>query len=128
MTSGCCLSDEAAELERKQLHPVERCLRHPPLSGSDGSSSIDLEIDAPLRVGDEHNSQVVLVRILKSDPRLDGLTKDTRLVAKIYDPLYFFDDDSYVNLFLCVDKHFTHEVSAYAALSDLQGSMIPKYY
>ena len=56
-----------------------------------------------------------------------GLAKGERVVAKIYDPLYF-DDDGYLNPFLCVDMNYTHEVATYTALSDLQGSVIPKYY
>lgn len=128
VTIDCCLNDKAGELEWKQLSPVERCLLHPPLPGSDGSFSVELEIDRPLRVGDNHNAQVALVRLLKCNPHLEGLAKGSRLVAKIYDPLYFFDNEGYVNPFLAVDKHYTHETAAYAALSDLQGSMIPKYY
>ncbi|PTU19128.1 hypothetical protein P175DRAFT_0440763 [Aspergillus ochraceoroseus IBT 24754] len=38
----------------------------------------------------------------------------TRLVAKIYDPLYFNDDEGYLNPFLCMDKYYTHEANAYS--------------
>jgi hypothetical protein len=50
------------------------------------------------------------------------------LVAKIYDPLYFDDDEGHLNPFLCVDKYYTHEANAYMALSELQGEGIPRYY
>ncbi|KAK9237751.1 hypothetical protein V1525DRAFT_149607 [Lipomyces kononenkoae] len=59
---------------------------------------------------------------------LESLGREERLVAKIYDPLYFDDDDGYLNPFRCVDKHYTHEAHAYAELSDLQGHLVPKYY
>ncbi|EAW21079.1 uncharacterized protein NFIA_062400 [Aspergillus fischeri NRRL 181] len=54
--------------------------------------------------------------------------KGTRLVAKVYDPLYFNDDEGYLNPFLCMDKYYTHEANAYMFLSEFQGQWIPKYY
>ena len=120
----CCVNDDIGKMERARLGSVERCLLHPPLPGSNGSSSVKLEICDALKVGDDHNAQVVTVRVLETDPCSKVPTKGERVVAKFYDPLYFFDGDGYLNPFLCVDKHYTHEVSAYTALSDLQGSMI----
>ena len=124
VTPGSCLNDDVGYLEWKEMNPVERCLQHPPLEGSYGSFSLDLQIRGTLRAGDDHNDQVVVVDVLTEDSHLKGQS----IVAKIYDPLYFYDDDGYVNSLACVDKHYTHEAGIYAALSDLQGSMIPRYY
>ncbi|GAB1191418.1 hypothetical protein APSETT444_000590 [Aspergillus pseudonomiae] len=47
------------------------------------------------------------------------------MVAKIYDPFYHdFDEDS----FLGADYDYTHECAAYTHLSDLQGSVIPRFF
>jgi hypothetical protein len=95
-TIDCCLNDKAGKLEWEQLRPVERCLLRPPLPGSDGSFSVKSEIDAPLQIRDNHNAQVA-VWLLKCNPHLERLAKGSRLVAKIYDPLYFFDDEGYLS-------------------------------
>lgn len=128
VTRGCCKNSDAAWKERERLHPVERCLRHPPLPGINGSVAVDLEICGILQVGDGHCAQVFMAEILKTSPDFQGLEKGKRLVAKAYDPLYFNDDDGYLNPFLCVDRHDTHEARAYEVLSDLQNHMIPKFY
>lgn len=125
---ACCVNDDAGNLEREQLHPVERCLLHPPLPRSNGTSRLELEICETLRAGDNHNAQLVIANVLETNLGLNGLTNGKRVVAKFYDPLYFFDDDGYLNPFLCMDKNYTHETVAYAALSDLQGSQIPEYH
>ncbi|KAB8255790.1 hypothetical protein BDV32DRAFT_161606 [Aspergillus pseudonomiae] len=50
---------------------------------------------------------------------------DQDMVAKIYDPFYHdFDEDS----FLGADYDYTHECAAYTHLSDLQGSVIPRFF
>jgi hypothetical protein len=54
--------------------------------------------------------------------------KGTRLVAKVYDPLYFNDSEGYLNPFLCMDRSYTHEANAYMALNEFQGQWIPRYY
>lgn len=128
VTRHCFVNDKASKLEYRELDPVDRCLRHPPLPGSSGSSSIDLEIYDTLRVGHEHNSQVFIVDILRSDPPLRDLGEGQRVVAKVYDPLYYDDDEGYLNPFRCVDADYTHEAAAYEFLPDLQGKKIPKYY
>jgi hypothetical protein len=51
-----------------------------------------------------------------------------RLIAKIYDPLYFNDEDGRLNPFLCVDRHYAHESRAYHVLSEMQGTRIPIFY
>ena len=53
---------------------------------------------------------------------------EEKLVAKVYDPLYFHDDDGHINAFSCVDKHYTHEVHAYHTLAEVQGTFIPRFY
>ncbi|PLN84089.1 hypothetical protein BDW42DRAFT_183850 [Aspergillus taichungensis] len=113
VTRGCCLNGIQEREETLASNPVERCLRHPPLAGSRDSSEIDLEIHDLIRVGDGHNAQLLLV---------------DKLVAKVYDPLYFDDDDGYIDVFACVDEHYTHEVHAYHVLAEFQGNSIPRFY
>lgn len=122
-------NNEDDDEEMMHLSNLDRCLRHPPLQGSTGSSAISLEILRPLRAGDGHNAQLLTVRPLRFSTTLDilGLKKQTCIVAKIYDPLYA-EDDGYVNPFRFADKHYTHEAGAYAALSKFQGSKIPRFY
>lgn len=128
VTPGSCLNDDVGYVEGKELHPVERCLQHPPLQGSYGPFSLDLRIRRTLRVGDSHSAQVVDADALTEDYHLKGLIKGKSIVAKIYDPLYSYDDDGYVNPFACVNEHYTHEAGLYTALWNLQSSIIPRYY
>jgi hypothetical protein len=90
VTSDSLVNSEDDERERMRLSPLERCLRHPPLSGSTGSSSVNMEVACPLRIGDNHNAQVLAVRLLDSSAPLAslGLEKDNCILAKIYDPLF----------------------------------------
>ncbi|KNG89814.1 hypothetical protein ANOM_002860 [Aspergillus nomiae NRRL 13137] len=99
----------------------------PSLRGTEGPFSIELQICKMLQVGNEQNAQLVLVEVI-SDVPLQGLEKGKRVVAKIYDPLYLDDDGGFLDPFVCVDKHYTHEVAAYMEFSDVQGSMVPEYY
>ncbi|OOF93269.1 hypothetical protein ASPCADRAFT_132976 [Aspergillus carbonarius ITEM 5010] len=127
VTQGCCLNSASDKVERKQWSPVERCLKRPPLPGGKGNHAITLEVMKLLKGGDGHNSQVFTVRLIASDS--PSLPQDgTELVAKIYDPLYFDDDEGYLNPFLCMDKYYTHEANAYNTLGECQGCGIPKYY
>ncbi|KAK2757522.1 hypothetical protein FQN54_004491 [Arachnomyces sp. PD_36] len=130
--SFCCTNDERDRKEYEKLTSLDRCLLHPPLKGLNGPFTVDLEIHDTLHAGEDTNAQVVTVNVLgvspSPSPLGEGLTKQQRLVAKIYDPLYFPDEDGYLNPFLCVDKHYTHEAAAYSMLSNLQGTKIPNYY
>lgn len=56
------------------------------------------------------------------------LATEHHVVAKLYDPLYFDDDDLSFNPFKAVNYNYTREVVTYEVLSDLQGSTIPTYY
>ncbi|PYI25502.1 hypothetical protein BP00DRAFT_440714 [Aspergillus indologenus CBS 114.80] len=123
----CCISSKNERRERAQLSPVERCLKRTPLPGNEGDDTISLEVTGTLQAGDGHNSQVLTVEVLDStSPSLSR--KGTSLVAKIYDPLYFDDDDGYLDPFRCMDKYYTHEANAYPALRELQGRGIPTYF
>ncbi|GAD96612.1 conserved hypothetical protein [Paecilomyces variotii No. 5] len=126
---GCCLESDSGRLEREKLHPVDRCLLHPPLPGSDGVLKVDFKITRPLRVGSNHHrTQLVVVNIVKTHVPAKDLHEGKTLVAKVYDPLYAADEDNYVNPFLVADKNYTHETAAYRKLADVQGSLIPRYY
>ncbi|KAJ5138249.1 uncharacterized protein N7515_003097 [Penicillium bovifimosum] len=126
---GCCINSESDRAERRKLRSINRCLKHPPLPGKEGYDTVSLEVVDLLKGGDGHNSQVFTVRLLdfESSPELLP-RKGTMLVAKVYDPLYFDDDEGHLNPFLCVDRYYTHEANAYMALSELQGEGIPRYY
>ncbi|ODH45032.1 hypothetical protein ACO22_00424 [Paracoccidioides brasiliensis] len=99
-------------VERRQLRPVERCLRHPPLPGNMEPRTVNLKVLDLLRVGDGCNAQVFTVQVLEVRPDPRFFQSNKKLVAKIYDPLYFSDEEGFINPFLCVDKHYTHEAHA----------------
>ncbi|KAI9932345.1 hypothetical protein ASPWEDRAFT_739380 [Aspergillus wentii DTO 134E9] len=126
VTRGCCRNFKAGREERSQLSPIERCLRNPPLSGKIGSDTLQLQVIDQLRVGDGSNAQVFTVQVVTSTPGL--ALPDQKMVAKVYDPLYFNDEEGYANPFLCTNEHYTHEVAAYKLLTDLQGESIPRFY
>ncbi|KAJ5091819.1 hypothetical protein NUU61_006689 [Penicillium alfredii] len=73
-------------------------------------------------------SQIFTVRVLHATSASKVPRDDTRLVAKIYDPLYFDDDGGFLNPFLCVNEHYTHEANVYHHLSQFQGQGIPRFY
>ncbi|KAL4888050.1 hypothetical protein BDV59DRAFT_189430 [Aspergillus ambiguus] len=126
---GCCTNSEGDRRERKKLYPIDRCLAHPPLPGKEGNDTVSLEVIDLLKGGDGHNSQVLIVRLLDFESTSQILPqKGSRLVAKIYDPLYFDDDEGHLNPFLCMDKYYTHEANAYVVLGELAGQWIPRYY
>ena len=125
----CCINSESDKTERRKLRPIDRCLKHPPLPGKEGYNTVSLEVIDILKGGDGHNSQVFTVRLLDFESTSQLLPqKGTVLVAKLYDPLYFDDDEGHLNPFLCVDKYYTHEANAYMALHEFQGQGIPRYY
>ncbi|KAF9883089.1 hypothetical protein FE257_004097 [Aspergillus nanangensis] len=132
VVQGCCTNSERDATERRKLRPIDRCLKHPPLPGKagyEGHDTVSLQVIDLLKGGDGHNSQVLTVRLLDFETKSHILPrKNTKLVAKIYDPLYFDDDEGYLNPFLCMDKYYTHEANAYMNLCELQGQYIPKYY
>ncbi|KAB8202627.1 hypothetical protein BDV34DRAFT_228135 [Aspergillus parasiticus] len=116
----------AGRLEKAQRSPVERFLRHPLLPGLDKPRNVDLEIIEVKKGGDNHDSQVVIVEVLG---HIQRLKKGRRAVAKFYDPLYFDDDEGFLNPFACVDRHYyTHESAAYITLVDLMGKKIAEFY
>ncbi|PGH07612.1 hypothetical protein GX51_01620 [Blastomyces parvus] len=79
----CWLTSEAA-YETESMHPLDRCIKHPPLAGSDGATTAELKIVGAVRIGDYHSAQLVTVQILHTSfPNV--LPTDTNLLAKIYD-------------------------------------------
>ena len=131
VTRGCCLNGIQGREESRAVDPVERCLRYPPLAGSWGSFTVDLEIHDLIRIGDGHNAQLFVVDVLETRSGSKDIQiekKKKKLVAKVYDPLYFDDHGGYIDPFACVDKHYTHEVHAYHVLAEFQGRLIPRFY
>ncbi|KAB8226132.1 hypothetical protein BDV33DRAFT_229236 [Aspergillus novoparasiticus] len=125
VTKDSCRNLVAGWSEKAQHSPVERCLRHPPLPGLDKPRNVDLEIIEVKKGADNHDSQVVIVEVLG---HIQRLKKGRRAVAKFYDPLYFDDDEGFLNPFTCGDTHYTHESTTYITLADLMGKKIPKFY
>lgn len=128
-TVGSCALNPITANERESKHPLERCLLHPPLPGSDRRHAVLMEITATIRVGDNQCAQLAAVQVLNVTPTtIHGLPTNQTLVAKLYDPLYFDHEQDDADPFLCVDRDYSHETAAYTALSKLQGTVIPKYY
>ncbi|KAK9429335.1 hypothetical protein V1505DRAFT_357001 [Lipomyces doorenjongii] len=128
-TIGSCSLNFHAARERESKPPLDRCILHPPLPGSIGTATVYLKIIEAVRLGDNHNAQIAKVqvdRVIRHESNSPPV--DTPLIAKFYDPLYFDHEQDDADPFLCVDRDYSHEVAAYKALSDLQGSTIPRYY
>lgn len=138
-----CINTTTDIEERRGIDSIdkalERCNRHPPLPGNlEKPCYVRLELIGPVvQVGDGRNAQVVIVRVLHKSEGFNTLQKEkevqpfqigAHLIAKIYDPLYFNDEEGHLNPFLCVDWHYTHESRAYHVLSKMQGKEIPKFY
>lgn len=123
--------DDAVELkhkdfrEREYVDPAQRCLIHPPSAGEFMPGVAELEIVGHVRAGDEHNGQLLIVRVLNST--LD-LPSNIELLAKLYDPLYFDHKQDDADPFRYVDSAYIQESGVYRRLADVQGSIIPKYY
>ncbi|KAK9249273.1 hypothetical protein V1506DRAFT_569458 [Lipomyces tetrasporus] len=128
-TVGHCDLTRDGAWEREWKHPLERCILHPPRPGSFGTTTVDLKIVDIVRAGDQHSSQLVTVQVVNVDPPESSLpTSNIPLMAKIYDPLYFDHEQDDADPFLCVDRAYCQEAAAYKALSELQGTIIPRYY
>lgn len=104
--------------------PIELCIQNPPLAGPNGSDLVDIKLMDELHVGDDKTAQPFVARSIKS-PQSLGLPTNEDMVAKIYDPLYH---DFAGFPFVAVDYEYTHETAVYTHLSDLQGSVIPRYF
>ncbi|KKZ60238.1 hypothetical protein EMCG_05048 [[Emmonsia] crescens] len=118
-----------ANIERRTVPPIQRCILHPPLGGSDGDIMVTFEVAHEIRAGEGHFAQVLAVNILNASPSypkpLQGITT---AVAKLYDPLYFDHTDFAADPFLITKYHYSRETASYTRLSDLQGTVIPVYY
>ncbi|KNG87474.1 hypothetical protein ANOM_004172 [Aspergillus nomiae NRRL 13137] len=108
----------------QSLSPIELCLQNPPLPGSDGNNFVSIKLIEEINVGHGKRAQIFVVRCMNSFNSSYPPT-DQDMVAKIYDPFYHdFDEDS----LLGADYDYTHECAAYTHLSDLQGSVIPRFF
>lgn len=106
---------------------VMRCVQHPPLPGEEGVDTASLQVMHILNAGDGKDSQVFTVQVLESTSSLLP-PRGTRLVAKVYDPLYSDDKGGSVNPFSCMDHDYTRETHTYLSVPDMQGHQVPKYY
>ena len=117
--SSLLTPDEIAKRQNKDA--LTLCLDRNPIAGRQRSRSLLLRIRDTIRVGDEKTSQVVLVDVIS------GQLANTRVVAKLYDPLYH-DHSDYTDPFLYVDLEYARESAAYKYLHDREGKGIPEYY
>ncbi|KAF3481452.1 uncharacterized protein GIQ15_04211 [Arthroderma uncinatum] len=128
-TSIDCLPGPESHEEWQKKSPLERCFTNPPSPGADGDQLVSLIVSKEIRLEDNHNSQLVIVDVLDVTPSIaQGPQKATTVLAKFYDPLYQDHRQDDEDPFLAVEHDYTHEAAAYTALSELQGTVIPKYY
>ncbi|KAK2797822.1 hypothetical protein FQN50_009066 [Emmonsiellopsis sp. PD_5] len=118
-----------ANIERQTVPPIQRCLLHPPLGGSDGDIMVTFEVSHEIRAGEDHSAQVLAVKILNARPNYPtALHGINTAVAKLYDPLYFDHTDDGVDPFLLTKYNYSRETASYTRLSDFHGTVIPAYY
>jgi hypothetical protein len=128
MCQRCGLNPDTA-CERESKDPLEHCLLHSPLPGSDEQQIARLRVSEQIRVRDCQNAQLVAIRTLDVKPlTAEGPPQNATLLAKFYDPLYFDHEQEDASPFLCVNRDYSHEAAAYMALSKLQGTVVPRYY
>ncbi len=118
-----CMYDEKSIQQWKSVSPLLRCVLNRPLPGNPGQGRANMKIVQHIRAGDAKSAQIVLVQVISS--LMAELEKAKRLVAKIYDPLYFDHGQTDVNSFPAVDLIYTYEAAAYEKLKPLQGAIIP---
>ncbi|KAK2735608.1 hypothetical protein FQN55_002192 [Onygenales sp. PD_40] len=87
----------------------------------------NLEIIDAIRAGDNHSAQLVTVLVKQVSPQ-NTLPTDTKLPAKIYDPLYYDHEQDDADPFLCVDRDYSQETAVYRSLPNLYGTIIPRYF
>jgi hypothetical protein len=149
--------DLESRKERISLHPLARCLLHPPAAGTVLSGEpLPLRIVEPLYVRDGRFSQLLVAEIVRDEQAQVCTTEatiggraaveaavlvqkhisspwpppplDEHIVAKIYDPLYADHQQDDVDPFLCVDASYAKEAAAYVKLASLHGGLVPRYY
>ncbi|PYI05941.1 hypothetical protein BO78DRAFT_139100 [Aspergillus sclerotiicarbonarius CBS 121057] len=122
ITSFILTPDEATK--RENIDVLTRCLTRNPIPGRRGSRCLRLKIREAIRVGDEKTSQIVLVDVIS------GQLSSTRVVAKLYDPLYYGHSNDDVDPFIWVDVEYTRESAAYRYLHGhgQKCGSIPDYY
>lgn len=102
--------------------------------GQIGEESIELQIQKLLQTGNDERAQVFTVTLCGPNAlkKYDEwkLSVHTPLVAKLFDPVYFNDDDEdgCLDPFKRMDQFYTHEALAYQKLAVLQGQLIPRCY
>lgn len=72
---GCTFDNREERDKMENMHPIKRCLQYPPLPGSYGPFSLELQIQGSVRIGDCHHAQLVVVEVLTEDPPVEGLSQ-----------------------------------------------------
>ncbi|KAK9257399.1 hypothetical protein V1507DRAFT_431771 [Lipomyces tetrasporus] len=113
--------------ERESIHPLERCLIHPPASGVTGHNTSLVKIVEPVRTEDRHNAKLVTIRTEYVPPELANASLQTVILSPKFIILSILIM-SYVDAFLFTDQEYSREAAAYTKLSFMQGTIIPKFY
>ena len=96
---------------------------YPPAMGGPLGPPIELNITVAIRTGNAHHSQVV-----RADVPAFPETEQS-LVAKFYDPFQAEnEEDPEINVFWLADHQYAVEAAAYAKLTLLQGTMVPRSF
>ena len=108
---------------RQRATLVQMSDEYPPAKGGRLGPPIELRITAALRTGSPYCSQVVRVNV-PAFPKADQ-----NLVAKFFDPLQIEGSkDPEYDPFWTADYQYAAEAAAYARLTSLQSTLVPKYY
>ncbi|CAN6667862.1 hypothetical protein TRVA0_039S01530 [Trichomonascus vanleenenianus] len=110
---------------------LETVLRWPPLPGQAGEDEIKIKLLGELVPPEDDRQRLFLCYITSSQSSLNlptsmdnGIGSDMRVVAEIFDPLFFLEDDPSI----AADFAYSHNNTSYELLKDLQGKIIPRYY
>ena len=108
--------------EKKLTTLQQLCVERPPAPGGlIGNATYSLKILAPIRTGIGQPAQIAKVVVA-------GIADGFPICAKFYDPYFWGLGDCNVDPFRAVDGMYSRETAAYAKLSALYRTVIPRYY
>ncbi|EEH23005.2 hypothetical protein PABG_05216 [Paracoccidioides brasiliensis Pb03] len=110
------------------MHPLDRCIKHPPLAGSDGPTTAELKMVGAVRIGDNQQCPAGYCSNLSYFASEMCCRRTQNLLAKIYDHslLRSLNKQDDADPFLCVDRDYASETAVYLTLPQLYGTVIPK--
>ncbi|CAN6674834.1 hypothetical protein TRVA0_067S00474 [Trichomonascus vanleenenianus] len=118
-------------MAEKKRSLLETVLHWPPLPGQAGDDEIKIKLLGELVPPGDDRQRLFLCYITSFQSSLNLPTSrgndnssEMRVVAEIFDPLCFIEDDPST----MADFAYSHTATSYDLLKDLQGKIIPKYY